>query len=93
MRCRGRDEIWYKGGRGAQVRAAGWPRRMRNQGRRERAWDCGWPRRKEKSDKPAKMRYYSRTERQNAAKPMKMTAEMRTEGENYAANSYSKSAE
>lgn len=50
-------------------------------------------RRKEKSDKPAKMRYYSRTERQNAAKPMKMTAEMRAEGENYAANSYSKSAE
>lgn len=47
----------------------------------------------EKSDKPAKMRYYSRTERQNAAKPMKMTAEMRAEGENYAANSYSKSAE
>lgn len=66
---------------------------MRNQGRRERAWDCDWPRRKEKSDKPAKMRYYSRTEWQNAAKPMKMTAEMRTEGENYAANSYSKSAE
>ena len=36
---------------------------------------------KKKSDKPAKMRYYSRTERQNAAKPMKMTAEMRAEGE------------
>ena len=54
---------------------------------------CDWPRRKEKSDKPAKMRYYSRTERQNAAKPMKMTAEMRTEGEKYAADSYSKSAE
>lgn len=54
---------------------------------------CDWPRRKEKSDKPAKMRYYSRTERQNAAKPMKMTAEMRAEGEKYAANSYSKSAE
>ncbi len=59
--------------------------------RRDEIWDegdrgarvraAGWPRRKEKSDKPAKMRYYSRTERQNAAKPMKMTAEMRTEGE------------
>ena len=41
----GEMKFGIKGVAAVGGRDCDWPRRTRNPGRRERAWDCGWPKR------------------------------------------------